>query len=386
MERLKTMKVALVHDYLVENNGGAERVLEVLASMWPEAPIFVLLYDPDKASPVWKTKDIRTSFLEKIPFFNRHYKWLLALMPLATELHDLSGYDVVISSTSAFAKAIITHADTVHLSYIHTPTRYLWSDSQSYLKAQHLPPILNELTAWELSRLRRFDFDAAARVDQLIANSKTVQKRITKYYRRDSTVIYPPINIDLFAISPSIGDYFLAGGRIVAYKKFDLIVEAFNQLGYPLVIFGDGPELNNLKDKAKNNITFVGRISEIEKARFYQKCLAYINPQEEDFGITVIEAMASGRPVIAYNKGGATETVIDGVTGILFDEQTPAALISAIKQFRAYNFVPQTIRDQSLKFDAQIFIKNIRDCVVASLAAHHQLAPKETVLEKTSHS
>lgn len=356
------MKIALVHDYLIQH-GGAERVLETFTEIWPEAPIFTLICDPKFINGKWQNKKIHTSFLQKIPYSTKHYQWLMPIMPLATELYNFDDFDVVISNTSAYAKGIITNPKTRHICYCHTPTRYLWNDSNEYLKSKKFPPVFNEIVVWELSRLRRWDYSAAQRVDTFLANSKNVQERIEKFYRRPSEIIYPPVDTEAFAVSPNIGNYFVAGGRIVYYKRFDLIIEVFNKLMLPLIIFGDGPDLPRLKTMANKNVTFVGRISDKHRADLYQKALAYIHPQDEDFGITAVESMASGRPVIAYRKGGAIETVVENLSGLFFDEQTVDSLETAIKKFKPENFNPNDIRKYSKKFDSEEFKKNIKRIV-----------------------
>ncbi len=359
------MKIALVHDYLVQD-GGAERVLQAFQEVWPDAPTFALLHDEETMGASFRGKDIRTSFLQNVPFALKRYKWFMPLMPTATEHHNLAGYDVVLSSTSAFAKGVITRPDTLHLCYCHTPTRYLWSDTHSYVNEQGLPSFLSKLLPMMLTNIRVWDRLAAERVDRFVANSETVAKRIGKYYQRDSKVIHPPVDTSRFYISPKTENYFLAGGRLVAYKRFDVVVKAFSKLGIPLKIFGEGPELERLKENAGSNIEFVGRVGEKQKAELYSKCLAYLHPQEEDFGITAVEAMASGRPVIAYRKGGATETVIDGVTGLFLEDQSWEELANQIIRFDASEFDPKAIREHALSYDTEVFKERIQDFVEAA--------------------
>ncbi|PJA89847.1 MAG: glycosyltransferase family 4 protein, partial [Candidatus Magasanikbacteria bacterium CG_4_9_14_3_um_filter_32_9] len=259
------MKIALVHDYLSQD-GGAERVLKVFSEIWPEAPIFVLFYDREKLTQ-FNNSDVRESFLAKIPFIKDHYQWTLPFMPLATEYHNLKDFDIVLSSSSAFAKGVITDPETVHISYCHTPTRYLWTDTHEYIANLKYNKLIKLALPRVIHKMRIWDRTSADRVDKFIANSKVVQKRIKKYYGRNSEVIYPPINVDKFYVSDEIGDYFISGGRMVSYKRFDLIVQVFNRLGWPIKIFGDGPELEKLKQHSKLNIEFVGRISDDEKSR-----------------------------------------------------------------------------------------------------------------------
>lgn len=371
------MKIALVHDYLAQD-GGAERVLRAFQEIWPDAPVFTLIYAPEKMNPWLKTKDIHTSFLQRIPGATHAYKWLLPLMPAATESYDLSGYDVVLSSASAFAKGVITRPETLHVCYCHTPTRYLWSDAHDYLRGAGVPRLLRAPLRAMLSRLRVWDRLAADRVDRYIANSETVRGRITKYYRHESEVINPPVSVNSFKTGSGDGGYYLAGGRLVAYKRFDLIVQAFNRLGERLKIFGEGPELARLKRMARSNVEFLGRVDELTKTALYAGAIAYLHPQEEDFGITAIEAMASGRPVIAYRRGGAVETVVDGVTGMFFDRQDWESLYDAVLRFDSTDFHPETIRDHARNFDGETFKSRIRHYVEDALAQHRSGQPQRT--------
>lgn len=350
--------MALVHDYLIQD-GGAERVLQVFQDMWPDSPTYVLMHDPKRVGPAFDGRDIRTSFLQRLPLGLKTYRFLLPLMPLATESYDLRGYDAVLSSTSAFAKGIVTRPETVHFCYCHTPTRYLWSDTDSYVDGLNLPKPVRQAVRLYLPRLRAWDRLAADRVDRFIANSETVRRRIWRYYGRKSTVIHPPIETERFSVSEDIGDYYLAGGRLVAYKRFDIAVRAFSDLGLPLKIFGDGPETERLGKMAGPNVEFLGRVNEKEKAELYRHAIAYLNPQEEDFGITAVEAMASGRPVIAYRKGGATETVVEGVTGRFLDSQNWKELAETVRRFDHRRFDPQAIRRHAEKFSAERFREKI---------------------------
>ena len=356
------MKIALVHDHLTQV-GGAERVLKIFHDLFPQAPIFTLIHDPAKMGALLEGADIRESFLRSVPLGRRKYQWLLPLMPTATEGYDLSGYDIVLSSASAFAKGVVTKSTTLHICYCHTPTRYLWTDTHDYIRELRAPRITKWLLPFLFTRLRVWDAHAATRVDRFIANSRTVQERITKYYRRDSSVIFPPVQVDSLHCGRGAGEYYLAGGRLVSYKRFDISIDAFNRLGLPLKIFGDGPEMAKLKKRAKNNIEFVGGVSDQERAKLYQNCIAYLHPQEEDFGITPVEAMASGRPVIAYAAGGALETVVDGVTGTFFYDQDYAALIDAILHFDASHYDASVIRSYALKYSVERFKKEILDFI-----------------------
>ncbi len=365
------MRVAFVHDHLVQH-GGAERVLAAMQAMWPDAPTYTLRYDPATMDGTFGHRDIRTSFLQHLPFGKRFFRWLLPLMPIATESYDLSDFDIVISNSSAFSKGVITAPHTIHICYCHTPTRYLWSDTGSYVEELRVPGFIKAVLPSILHKLRTWDRLAADRVDHFIANSETVKRRIQKYYRKESTVIYPPVDVDTFQISDAPKTYYLAGGRLVAYKRFDIIVEAFTKTGKPLKIFGSGPMEAELKRRAGKNIEFVGRVSDEERARLFANAIAFINPQEEDFGLTVIESMAAGRPVIAYRRGGAIETVIEDVTGQLFDEQTWEELASVLLHFDHTTFDPAKIRAHAEQFSTQIFRKQMYN-LVHTLWRKHQV-------------
>ncbi|MEK7102515.1 MAG: glycosyltransferase [Patescibacteria group bacterium] len=354
------MKLALVHDYLSQD-GGAERVLLALQTMWPDAPTYVWFYNKENFAGTFEGKDIRTSFILNLPFGVSHYQWYLPLLPMATERHDLSEFDVVVSSASSFAKGIITRPDTLHICYCHTPTRYLWTDTHEYvdslpynalIKKFVIPPVI--------SRLRLWDQLSTTRVDHFVANSRTVQARIWKYYRRESTVIYPPVNLEHFTISPTVENYFVTGGRLVPYKKMELVIRVFNRLKWPLKIFGTGPELKRLREIARPNIEFLGKITDEEKARVMARAQAFIHPQIEDFGITPIESMAAGRPVIAFAKGGALESVVPDETGVFFHRQTWEDLLDAVLHFDSSRFDPERIRNHALQFGAEAFKEKMR--------------------------
>lgn len=364
------LKIALVHDHLAQE-GGAEKVLRAFHEIYPEAPIFTLLYNPATMGADFRQKDVRPSFLQKIPGAKNHYQWLLPLMPTATESYDLSDFDVVLSSSSALAKGVITQPQTVHVCYCHTPTRYLWSDTHSYIKELSYNRLVKRAMPLILNKLRTWDRLAADRVDKFIANSATVQQRIKKYYSKKSDIIHPPVETKKFQISSQVENYYLAGGRVVPYKRFDLIVQAFNRLGIPLKIFGEGRELDKLKSIAKKNIEFLGKVSDEERAKLYSKCIAYLHPQEEDFGITPLEAMASGRPVIAYGSGGALETVVPGKTGEFFDEQIWEELGDKIIRFRPENYDPHKIKEHAEQFDIDNFKGRIKSYINEAWQEHN---------------
>ncbi|MFH1427088.1 MAG: glycosyltransferase [Patescibacteria group bacterium] len=358
------MKVALIHDHLAQD-GGAEKVLKVLAGMFPEAPIYTLLYEKENADKYYKNRKIETSIIQRLPGGVKHYQWYMPFMPMAVEFFDLRNYNIIISDSSSFAKGVITSPNSLHICYCHTPTRYLWDYTHQYINELNYNKFFKKIISLVLNYIRIWDRQAADRVDVFAANSLEVQRRITKYYRRQSTVIYPPVEIDNFYISEEIGDYFLIGGRLAPYKRVDIVIEAFIKMNKKLKIFGDGVDLKRLKKIAANheNIEFLGRVDNKTLARLYSQCQAFINPQEEDFGITVVEAMASGRSVIAYNKGGAVETVINNKTGLFFKEQTTESIIEAVNKFNSDNFNPAEISKHAEKFSIINFRNNISNFI-----------------------
>lgn len=364
------MRIALVHDYLSQN-GGAEKVLNVFHKLWPDAPLFVLFHDRARVTE-FADADVRESFMRRLPFGRKKYQWYLPLMPLATEKHNLHEFDVVISSTSAFAKGVLTRPETLHISYCHTPTRYLWTDTHEYIADLKYNKLIKAFLPRLIHKLRVWDKMSVDRVDHFIANSGTVAGRIQKYYRRTSDILYPPVDRSLFSISSDIKDYYITGGRLVAYKRFDLVIQVFNRLGWSLIIFGDGPELHALQRMAKKNISFVGRVDEAEKARLLRHARAFIHPQIEDLGITPIESMASGRPVIAFGEGGVTETVIPGKTGVFFYEQTWEALLDVLLTFDHTAWESEAIRAWTEKFDESRFASQMQKYVREKYEAFEQ--------------
>jgi glycosyltransferase involved in cell wall biosynthesis len=357
------MKVALVHDYL-NQYGGAERVLEAFCQIFPKAPIYTLLYDKEKTGWAFEDRRIQTSFLQKIPLLKSHHRPFLMLMPLAIEQFDLSQYDLVLSDSASYAKGVITSPKTLHICYCHTPIRYAWDDSHKYIEEFGYPGLVKKFIPFFMNYIRLWDEQAAQRVDQFIANSQFVAQRIKKYYHQDSEVIHPPVKTNLFYLADRPDKYFLMVGRFLPYKRFDLAIESFNQLGLPLKIIGDGPEKKKLQKKAKSNIEFVGLVSDKKLKDYYAHCQAFIFPQEEDFGITAVEAMAAGRPVIAYQAGGALEIIQPGITGLFFKEQTTDCLIKALRSFKLTDFDPRLIREKAMEFDQERFKERIRKFIL----------------------
>jgi len=354
------MKVAFVHEYL-NQFGGAERMLASMAELFPSAPIYTLLYDERATRGLFKNRVIRTSFLQQFPGAVAHHERYPLLMPLAVEQFDLSQFDLVISLSASFAKGVITKPHTRHICYCLTPPRFLWDNSQQFMQDFGFSPIVRRFLPPFISYLRLWDRHASHRVDEFWRISDFVGQRIEKYYRQPSTRIYPPVNTAAFIVSPDApSDYFLMVGRLVSYKKFDVGIRAFNELEIPLKIIGTGPEMNRLEKMAGPHVEFLGQVNEDELAYHYRTARALVFPQEEDFGIVPLEAMASGRPVIAYRGGGALETVVEGKTGIFFDEQTPEALTAAVRKFNTSVFESATCRARAEEFSAARFKENIK--------------------------
>lgn len=360
-------KVALVHDYLVQD-GGAERVLAALQELYPEAPTFVLFYDPLNSHEQFRSRRIKTSFLDRWPLAHRAYQWYLPFMPLAVEHLDLSDFDLVISSSSSFAKGVIAAPGSTHICYCHTPTRFLWQERLGYLNDLPQPAIMRTLLPPLLHRLRQWDRMAAERPDMLITNSQTSRARIRRYYSREAHVIHPPVEVNRIPHAADSGRYWLAGGRLVGYKRFDLIVKAFAKLNLPLKIFGIGPELKKLRRLAGTKTEFLGQVTDETKAGLYADAIGFICPQLEDFGITAIEAMAAGRPVLTYGKGGGAETVLDGVTGIHLETQAWEDIGDAVIRFEAARFDPIRIRAHAESFSTERFKGNMRAFVEHALS------------------
>ncbi len=354
------MKIAFVHEYL-NQYGGAERVLQVLCAMFPRAPIYTAVYDPVATGGVFEGRIIRTSFLQRVPLAKRYHHAFSMLMPYAFEQFDTSSFDVVFSISASFAKGIITKPNVRHICYCLTPPRFLWDGSQKFVQEFGYPALVRKAIAPLLSYLRIWDRHAAYRVGEFVAISRHVGQRIEKYYQRQSPVIYPPVNVEKFQCISDTNSraYFLMVGRLVAYKKFDLAIEACTRLNLPLKIVGDGVALARLKKIAGSTVEFLGQVGDETLAKLYQNARGLIFPQEEDFGIVPLEAMASGCPIIAFRGGGAEETVVDGVTGVFFDQQNVPSLMTALQDFEKRKFDPLACRTQAEKFDIAVFQKNI---------------------------
>ncbi len=352
------MKICIVHEWLV-TYAGSERVLSELIKMYPMADVFSVvdfLSDGDKA--LLGTTRAQTSFIQKLPGARKHYRSWLPLMPLAIEQFDLSAYDLIISSSHAVAKGVLTGPDQLHISYVHSPIRYAWDLQHQYLRESKLHGLKAWLARWLLHRIRIWDYRTAAGVDFFVANSRFIARRIQKVYRRDAYVIHPPVDVAAFTVCGDKDDYYLAASRLVPYKRMDLIVEAFSRMPErKLVVIGDGPELAKLQSLATSNVTLLGYQSSAVLQHHMQRARAFVFAAEEDFGIIPVEAQACGTPVIAYGKGGSLETVRADPdsplrTGILFEEQSAASIIDAVQRFES---LPMPISAEACRAHAESF-------------------------------
>jgi glycosyltransferase involved in cell wall biosynthesis len=371
------MRVALVHDWLVAMRGG-EKCLEVFCEIFPKADLYTLVYSPEKVSPVIRRMKIRSSWLNALPMAQRRFRYLLPFFPAAVESFDLSGYDLVLSSSHCVAKGVFPHL-ALHLSYVHAPMRYIWDLHDAYFTDGISPA---RVALWMFRPyLRRWDMQSAARVKHFIANSENVAAKIRRLYGKPATVIYPPVDCEKFYIRRQQSSYYLIVSALVPYKRIDIAVAAFNQLARPLKIVGEGPLRKKLERSAKPNIEFLGWVDEKGLAELYAGCQALIFPGEEDFGIVPVEAQASGRPVIGYGQGGLRETVVPLVacddvaqpeaapTGLFFVEQSSKSLVETVERFERmrHSFDPTEIRRQAARFSRDRFKAEIDKFIDARL-------------------
>jgi glycosyltransferase involved in cell wall biosynthesis len=368
--RLRKVRVALVHDWLV-TLGGADRVLLALHDLFPQAPVFTALHRPQALPRSFCDLDVRPSWLQNLPGAVRHHRLVVPLLPVAFGSVDLRGYDLVISSSHACAHGVRVPSGVVHICYCHTPMRYAWDLQQEYLRA--LPPPLRPAARAVWGGLRAWDRRAAARVDVYVANSRHVADRIRRHYGREAVVIYPPVDTDFFTPGDSRrpdrpgcggpGSFYLVVSRLVPYKRVDLAVRAFSRLGRPLVVVGDGPERRRLEAMAGPTVRFAGEVSDEALREYYRGCRALVFAGEEDFGLVPVEAQACGRPVIALGRGGVRESVVDGVTGLLFSDPDPDALAAAVISSDGMAFDPRTIRAHAERFSRPRFLRQMIDLV-----------------------
>jgi glycosyltransferase involved in cell wall biosynthesis len=363
------MRVAIVHDYLAQA-GGAERVVVAMHKAFPQAPIYTSVYDPDATLPEFKQMDVRTSFLQRFAGGSKTHKLALPLYPTAFEHFDLSGYDLVLSSSSGFAKGVITGPETCHVCYCHTPARFAWRYHE-YVSQGGYGKMARGVLPWLVHRLRAWDVQTAQRVDYFVANSYNVARRVHKYYGRNSQVLYPPVETSRFKITAKPrGDYLLVVSRLIGYKRVDLAVEACTRLNLRLKVVGGGPDLARLKAAAGPSVEFMGRLPDTAVTDLFENCRAFIFPGEEDFGIAPVEAMAAGRPVVAFRAGGARETVIDGETGLFFDAPTVDALSEALGRLDGLTVDSARIRAHAQTFDSERFQERLLAIVEVAMRQH----------------
>lgn len=373
------MKVALVHDWLTAMRGG-EKCLEIFCRLFPDADLFTLFHSPGRVSPLIENRRIHTSFLQSVPFIEKRYRYFLPLMPRAIEAFRFEGYDLILSSSHCVAKGVRRPADSIHICYCHTPMRYLWDQYDLYFSAERSGWLTRAVMKRLAPRLRRWDVESSRGVDYFIANSENVKRRIRRHYGREAEVIPPPVDVEFFTPEKGeVGPYFLVVSALVPNKRIELAVEACHELGYPLIVVGDGPMAGVLKRQATPSIRFTGWLSSEDIRSLYARCRAFLFTGEDDFGITPLEAQAMGRPVIALARGGALETVVpdreswksetgiparqtDRPTGVFFHEPTVEALMSALRHFETieHRFDSRSIRSHALPFAAGVFLDRIR--------------------------
>ncbi len=371
------LRVAIVHYWLLVPGGG-EQVLRTILELFPNADVFTLLSDDRFTRSFLPEVSVKTSFLQKIPFSYKFHTKLLPLMPAALETLDLRGYDLIISSEAGPAKGVLPPLGSTHVCYCHSPMRYLWDQFEEYQADSSA--LSRMIFSAVLPRLRTWDVVTASRVDRFAANSRHVQARIKQYWRRESEVIFPPVDLSQFRPSGDRSDYYLMSGRHVPYKRFDIAIEACKRLGRRLIITGRGRDTQRLKRIAGPSVEFVDQCSRKDLARYYENARAFLMPAEEDFGIAPVEAMAAGCPVIALRRGGALDTIVPGVSGVLFDEQSVDALVDAICDFESHqgDFDPSRIAEQAQRFDTSHFKMNFTKFVWSALeGASSNVAPSD---------
>lgn len=367
-----SLRIALVHDWLTSMRGG-EKCLEVLCELFPGAVLHTLLHIPGSVSPVIERMDIRTSFIQKLPKAERLYRHYLPLFPYAIGQFDMSEFDVIISSSHCAAKGIHPHPDALHICYCHTPMRYVWDMYDEYFGPGRSNIAVRTVMKIIRPFLQRWDVKTSVGVDHFIANSAFVRERILHLYHREAKVIHPPVEVSRFSVSNNHEDFYLIVGALVPYKRIDLAIDVCNMMKRNLIIVGNGPEEAALRARAGPTVTLAGWRNDEEIAGFYRRCRALLFPGVEDFGIVPLEAMASGKPVIAYGKGGALETVIDGETGTFFFDQTQSNFSEAVTRFESQSFDPQRIRTHSLAFDRSVYKSAMQSFVFDQIRLHKRI-------------
>jgi glycosyltransferase involved in cell wall biosynthesis len=364
-------QIALVHDWLTGMRGG-EKVLEVLCELFPEAPIFTLLHNPRSVSRIIESHPIKTSFIQHLPLKRTHYRFYLPLFPKAIESFDFSGFRLIISTSHAVAKGAIPRKDALHICYCHTPMRYVWEQYDEYFGPGRASVVTRAVMHRVAPRLRAWDVRTSNRVHAFIANSRNVADRIRNYYGRPAEVLYAPVDVSTFPLSLTNDGSYLMVSALVPYKRIELAIEACERLGRTLKIVGIGPELKKLRSRESRIISFLGWQSDVELSRLYGSCRALLFPGVEDFGIVPLEAMACGKPVIAFARGGALETVVDGETGVLFAEQTVDSLVEAIRKSETMIFSPAAIRKHAQQFDRPHFQSRLKTMIERIAGEHAQ--------------
>lgn len=363
------MKVALVHDFLFKL-GGAEKVLKVFADLYPEAPVFTLLYNENACGEVFPKERVHASWLEKAPkFLRKRQRYLLPLMPRAVESFDLSGFDLIVSSSNSYAHGVLTPSESKHICYCHSPTRYVWDYTHKYMDEQRIGPVRKFAISKLMHNIRFWDQVCADRPDLYIANSQNVKNRIKKYYRQDAKVLYPPVEVKKFKIPYRHENYFLIVSALTPFKKIETAIQLFNKIGKRLVVIGSGSQYGYLKSIAGPTVDILGRKDDESVKDYFENCRAYIMPAEEDFGISPVEAMACGKPVLAYGKGGALETVIPGITGELFYEPTIESMEDGLGRLimNEPDYKPRNIRKHASRFSEENFIKGFKSIVKTAI-------------------
>jgi glycosyltransferase involved in cell wall biosynthesis len=369
---MQTRQVALVHDFLLDVRG-AERVFLALCDLFPQADLFTAVYDERGTEGRFAARRPTTSFLQRMHPDARTFRALLPLYPYAMEALDLRGYDLVISSSSAWAHGVIADADAVHVCYCHNPFRYAWNAREATLAKYD--PLRRAALGFVFQRWRQWDWIAAQRVDQYAANSETTRKRVKRYFGREATVLYPPVETERFAPGP-VGDEFVVLSELMPHKRIDLAIAAFNELRLPLTVVGNGPDARRLRRMAGPTIRFTGRVSDAEAAALLSSARALVVTATEEFGIAAVEAQAAGRPVIALREGGVRETVLEGETGLFFDRAQPAALVEAVRGFDPAAFDPDAGMANAQRFDVAHFRHGLRSLVERAIESERPPRPR----------
>jgi glycosyltransferase involved in cell wall biosynthesis len=356
------VKIALVHDWL-NQMGGAEQVLEALVDLYPNSPIYTSIYAPDKMPPQYRTWDIRTNWMDRLPGIHDHHQPYLGLYPTAFGGIDLGAYDVVLSNKSGFCHGVNT-GDALHICYCLAPTRYVWQFG-AYIERENMSSAMKQIARPVIARLQRWDYAAAQRVDAFVAISSDIQQRIARFYDRESVIIYPPVETQRYKPVETPDDFYLIISRLIPYKRIDLAVQACTNLGLPLIVAGAGRDRDRLEAMAGPTVQFLGRVTDEQKDDLMIRCRAFLFPGLEDFGITPVEAQAAGRPVIAYRGGGSLDTVIESKTGLFFDTHSVESLIAALQRFATMTFDPQDCVDNAARFDRAVFDRELAAFVQA---------------------